>query len=96
MTKEVIEDLLHEERVFFRNASAVDHLFHLHPAFLKTLDDGERSECSGFDEGAIDLRRGGVEGLAHEESGETLVDEDGAVAVVPVQGQESALARLKF
>ena len=43
-----------------------------------------------------DLGWFGVQGLAQEQAGETLIHQHGAVAVVPVQGQQSALARLEF
>ena len=36
--------------------------------------------------------RGGVQGLAQHQAGKQRIDQDGAVAVVPVEGQQAALA----
>ena len=56
------------------------------------LDDGARAEGGGLDERAVNFGAGGVEGLADEEAGEHGVDEDGAVAVVPIEGEQAARA----
>ena len=58
------------------------------------LDDAQGSERRRLNEGTIDLVRLGVESLAQDQSGETRVDEDGAVAIVPIEGEEACLARL--
>ena len=62
------------------------------PYSVDALDDGARAEGGGLDEGAVDFGAGGVEGLAEEEAGEHGIDEDGAVAVVPVEGEQAARA----
>ena len=53
----------------------------------------QRAEGGGLDQGAVDLGRRGVQRLAEEQAGEALVDQDGAVAVVPVEGEQAATRR---
>ena len=87
---------LHDERIFFGDAAAVDDLSDLDAEFFKSFDDREGAEGGGFDQGAIDFGRGGVERLAQEQSCEFLIDEDGAIAVVPVEGEQARFAGFEF
>ena len=59
---------------------------------LEAIDDRQGAEGGGFDQGAVDLRRRGVQRLADQQAGQQRIDQDRAVAVVPVQGQQAALA----
>jgi hypothetical protein len=74
---------------FLMEAAGVDDFLDLHAVFLDALDDGERSEGGGLDVGAVDLMRFGVQGLAEQQAGETHIDEDGAVAVVPIEREQA-------
>ncbi len=86
---------LHEGGVFDGEASGGDDFANGDAVGFEALDDGEGTEGGGFDEGAVDFVGGGVEGLAEDEAGEAGVGEDGAVAVVPVEGEEAGLAGLE-
>ena len=87
---------LHDQRTFVGDAAAVDDLLHFHPVFLETVDDGQRPKSGRFDQGAVDFRRRRVKRLADEQPGEELVHQDGAVAVVPVQGEQAGFAGGEF
>ena len=68
----------------------------LDAVLLEAVDDGQRAEGRGLDERAVDLRRRGVKRLADEQAGQALVDQDGAVAVVPVEGEQAGFAGLEL
>ena len=57
------------------------------------VDDLAQSKGEAFDQGQVDLSRGGLEILADEQTGEVGVDQHRAVAVPPVEGQQSAAPR---
>ncbi len=57
----------------------------------EAFDDHACTESSGRDECAVDLGSRGVEGLADEQPGQPLVDENRAVAIVPVERHEAGL-----
>ena len=84
---------LHEERILLGNAARAHDLIDPHAIFLEALDDRARAKCGRLDQGAIDVGARRVEVLAEQEPGEPLVDEDGPVAVVPVERQQAGLAR---
>ena len=63
-----------------------------HAVLAHPLDDGARAEGRRLDERAVDLGPRRVERLADEEAGEPRVDQDRAVAVVPVERHEARLA----
>ena len=65
-----------------------------HAVFLDALDDRARAERGRLDQRAIDLGAGRVERLAEKQAGQQLIDEDGAVAVVPVEREQAGLAGL--
>ena len=56
---------------------------------LHAVDDGQRSEGGGLDVGAVNFMGLGVQGLAEQQAGELDIGEDGAVAVVPVERQQT-------
>jgi hypothetical protein len=85
---------LHEQRVFLGDAAGADDAVDGHAVFLDALDDGAGAEGRGLDQGAVDFGLRRVERAAEQEAGEQRVDEDGAVAVVPVEGEQAALAGL--
>ena len=87
---------LHHQRIFLRNAAAIDDLPDLHAVFLEAVDDGQRAKCRGFDERAVNFRRRGVKRLAEQQSGKPLVHQNRAVAVVPVEREQAGFARLQF
>ncbi len=67
----------------------------LDAVLLEPVDDGQAAESRGFDQGPVDLAGRGLERLAQDEAGQPLVDEDGPVAVVPVEGEKPGLAGLE-
>ena len=83
---------LHDQGVLLGDAAAVDDVADLDPVLLEAPDDGQRAEGGGLDEGPVDLLGLRVQGQADEEAGQALVDEDGPVAVVPVEGEEARFA----
>ena len=85
---------LHEQRVFLRDAARADDAVDRHAVFPDALDDRARAERGRLDQRAIDFGPRRVEVLAEQQAGEQLVDEDGAVAVVPVEREQAGLARL--
>lgn len=87
---------LHEHGVFVCDAAGADDGMGLDAELLEAFEDGASAEGGGFDEGAVDFCAGGVEGLAEEEAGEALVNEDIAIAVVPVESEEAGLSGFKF
>jgi len=80
--------------LFFRDAAAVDDLSDLDAIRFNAVDDGECAKSGGLDERAVDFRGAGVERLPHQQAGQALVRQDGAVAVVPVQRHQPAFAGL--
>src|SRR5690606_25633677 len=80
---------LHEHRVFLRDAAGADDAVDGHAVFFEAFDDGAGSEGGGFDESAVEFGLRGVERGAEGEAGEERIDEDGAVAVVPVEGEQA-------
>ena len=91
-----IEDVgidLHDERALFSDSSAGDDFCDAYTKFHHTVNDFEGSESGGFDSCSVNFCGGGVEGLTDEKSREEGVDEDCAVAIVPVESEESRFAR---
>ena len=84
---------LHHERVLFGDAATVDHLLDLDAVFLKPVDDRQRAERRGFDQRPVDFGGRGVQRLPDQQAAQQRVDQNRAVAVVPVQGQQPAFAR---
>ena len=82
---------LHEEAVPQQPAGD-DELGDRHPARVERLDDGAGAERGGLEQGPVDLFRASGEGRAEHEPGELVVDEHGAVAAVPVEGDEPVAA----
>ena len=68
----------------------------LHAVFLKTIDDRQRAKRRRLDERAINFRRRRVKRLADEQAGKPLVNQNGAVAIVPIQREQTGFARLQF
>ena len=64
----------------------------LHAVLLEAVDDRQGPEGGGLDQRPVDFRRGGVQRLADQQAGEQRIDQDRAVAVVPIEGQQAALA----
>ena len=85
---------LHEHRVFLGDAAGADDALDGHAVFADAVDDGAGAEGGALDERAVDFRLGGVERLAEQQAGEQLIDEDGAVAVVPIEREQAGLAGL--
>ena len=63
---------------------------------LETLHDDARAERGRLDPGAIHLGGGGLQRQAEDAPGQARVHQHGPVAVVPVQRQQAALARLQL
>ena len=66
--------------------------FDRHAVFLEAVDDRQRAEGRRLDQRPVDLRRRGVQRLADQQAGQQRIDQDRAVAVVPVEGQQAAFA----
>ena len=64
-----------------------------HAVFPDALDDGARAERRRLDQRAVDLGAGRVKVLAEQQAGEPLIDENGPIAVVPVERQKTGLPR---
>ena len=67
---------------------------HRHAVLLDALDDRQRAEGRGLDQRPVDLVRLGVQRLAQQQAAQAHIDQDRAVAVVPVQRQQAVLAGL--
>ena len=63
--------------------------------FPNTFDDRAGAEGGSLDQRTIDLRAGRVQCLSDEQSGQPRIDEHGAVAVVPVERDETRFAGLR-
>ncbi len=87
---------LHEEGVLFCDAAAVYDFVDFDAVLFKPVDDGKGAEGGGFDEGAVNFFGACVEGLTEEEACEALVDEDCAVAVIPVECEEAGAAGVEL
>ena len=82
---------LHEQRIFLGDAARAHDLVDTHAIFLDALDDRARAKRGRLDQGAIDVRPRRIEVLAEQQPGEPLVDENGPIAVVPVERQKAGL-----
>src|ERR1700722_1065411 len=58
----------------------------------KTLDNRARPERGRLDQRAVDICPCRVQVLTEQQTGKALVDENGAIAVVPVEPQKAGLA----
>ena len=87
---------LYEERILFGDAAGADDAVDGDAVVAETFDDGAGAEGGGFDEGAVEFGLCRVERGAEGEAGEERIDEDGAVAVVPVEREQAGLAGLQF
>src|SRR5690606_32147768 len=83
---------LHEQIVLLGNAAAADDPVDSDAVLTQPLDDGARAKGCRLDEGAIHLGPRRVQRLPDDEPRKTRVDEDRAVAVVPVERQQSRRA----
>ncbi len=86
---------LHQEGIFYGEAAAVDDFAHGNLEFGDPVDDRKGAEGGCLDKRPVDLRRGGVKGLADEESGKAGIHENCPIAVVPIEGEEAMLSGLK-
>ena len=64
-----------------------------HAELLEAIDDRQRAEGGGLDQRPVNLCRRRVQRLTEQQAGEPRIDEDGAVAVVPVEREQTAFAR---
>ena len=62
------------------------------PSLLEGLDDGPRPEGGGLQQRAVDVLGPGVQGQAGDHAAQMVVDQDRAVAVVPVEGDQPVRA----
>jgi hypothetical protein len=83
---------LHEQRIFFRDATCADDAIDRYAIFANAFDDRAGSERGRFDQCAVNLGAGRVQGRASDKTGEALVHEDGAIAIVPIQREQPALS----
>ena len=84
---------LHEQRIFLGNAAGAHNLVRGHAVLPEALDDRARAERGRLDQGAIDVRPRRIKVLTEQQAGEPLVDENGPIAVIPVERQKAGLAR---
>ena len=87
---------LHRQCALVRDAAAVHYRRNLHAVFLKPVDDGQCAKRRSLDESAVNFRRRRVKRLADEQTGEFLIHENRAIAIVPIQRDQSGFARLQF
>ena len=85
---------LHQQRILLGDAAGADDPVDSHAVFPNALDDRARAERRRLDQRAIDLGARRIEVLPDQQAGQQLIDEDGPVAVVPVERQQAGLARL--
>src|ERR1700722_11455190 len=83
---------LHEKRISLGDAASAHNLVGGHAILPEALDDRPRAERGRLDQRAIDIRPCRIKILTKQQAGEALVDENGAIAIVPVEPQKSALA----
>ena len=83
---------LHEQVVLLGDAAAADDAIDRHAVFADALDDRARAEGGRLDQRAVDLGARRVQRLAEDQPGQPRVDEDRAVAVVPVEREQARLA----
>ena len=62
-----------------------------HAILLEALDDRARAKCGRLDQRAIDVRARRIKVLAEDQAGQPLVNENGPIAVVPVERQKTGL-----
>ena len=86
---------LHHQRTLLGDAAAVHHGRNLHAVFLEAIDDRQRAERRGLNECAVNFRWRRVKRLADERARESLIHEYGAIAVVPIQREQSTLTGLE-
>src|SRR2546421_3453464 len=80
---------LHDERVLLRDAAAVDDLLDLDAVFFETIDNCQCAEGRSLDKGAVDFSRCCVKSLTEQQASQSLVHEDGAIAVIPIECKQS-------
>ncbi len=86
---------LHHQGALFSDAAAVDDFLDRYAVFLKPIDDRQGPEGRGLDQCPVHFRRRGVQCLPHQETGKQWIDQNRAIAVVPIERQQSAFARQK-
>ena len=78
---------LHGEGILVRNAAGTNDVLHRHAILLDPFDDGARAKRGGLNQRAVNLGPAGVKRLTKQETGQHGIDQDGAVTIVPVQGE---------
>ncbi len=77
---------------FFRDAAATDDAVNRNSVFTEAFHDDAGAEGCPFDQRAVNIGACGVERLAEDETAEPRIDENCAVAVVPIECDEPALS----
>ncbi len=84
---------LHDQRALLGQAAAGHDLPDRHAVRLERLDDHPRPERGRLDQRPVDLLGGRGQRGADQQPAELGVDQDGAVAVPPVERQQARFAR---
>src|SRR3954451_24277683 len=82
---------LHDHRVL-EQAAGDDELADVEPRLLERVDDHARAEGGRLDQRPVDVLRARRELQADDRAGQQVVDEDAAVAAVPIERDEPVLA----
>src|SRR5258708_20111 len=83
---------LHEQGIFLRNAPAANHTINWYSVFPDPLDDHAGAEGRGLDQGSVNIGTRGMKRLAEHGATEPRINENRAVAIVPVEGDKAALS----
>ena len=83
---------MHEQRIFLSDAAGAHNLVRGHAVLPEALDDCARPERRRLDQRAVDIRPRRIKILTEQQAGEALVDENGAIAIIPVEPQKPGLA----
>src|SRR3984885_10149394 len=83
---------LHEQRILLRDSAGAHNLVRRHAVLAEALDDRARPERRRLDQRAVDIGPRRRQILTEQQAGEALIDENGPIAVIPVEPQKAGLA----
>jgi hypothetical protein len=86
---------LHQQLVL-QQATGDDELLDRYAVVLERLDDAPGAEGGALDQRAVAVLGAGRQGLPDQDRRQIVVDQDGPVAVVPVEGDQAVRADRLF
>ena len=85
---------LHQQLVALRQPARGHDLLDRYAVGLEVIDDDARAIGGGLDQGSVDFLRPGCQRQAQQQTGQVDIHQDRAVAIPPVESQQTALTRL--